>query len=218
LIGKSSSIERWPNFKRAFVLKALFIASSLPLSCIQQAAAQPVSVPQLKLQHSVSYCKNYHLSGPDFMGLIKVIIEHGDLTDVSFIEKTIGSKFVVDSGVSTNGKSDALGYQTWQIQGTPIRDTLVVYVSRALQMKFDSLAMMNIESQTIPNVDEDFIGDCLHIPISNFYSFFGMSGNVSNRMATKEIRSGKNHSRIFISVSYNDNDNLVGEIEIYQKP
>jgi hypothetical protein len=163
-----------------------------------------------------SYCKSYALTGAEFVSNIKVIVSHGDLTDVPFVEKTIGSKFekLVPHGMEGEASQFLLGW-TWQAMGAPIRIGLAVNFSSARQLKFRNIAQMSIESETLPHLDVDFIGDCLHIPISSFYSAFGAFENMPDGSTAKEI-PGKNHSKIVLTVGYNAKNNRVEEVDIDQ--
>ena len=159
------------------------------------------------------------------MQVVGSIVNHGDMTDVSFIEKTLGAKFTSGYFVTRpDGRQDTqdLIYQTDQALGYPISVTLWVYGSKEDPLRYHSISSMSIDNKSPLHFGANFIMACLHIPTVVFYSYFGegfLGGVINGRGAATKVlpTPGKNGSRISLNIAYGPEDNLVGHIGIAQR-
>ncbi len=175
---------------------------------------------------SPAYCNKYTLTGPEFMSAIKDILDHGDLTDISFIEKTLKTSFTLsyfDTNPDGEPDNQALKYYTGQMLNSPITDVLWIDASRARQLKFDSIAIMSIDSQSLPRSNMNYILDCLGIPMSSVAPFFGgnfLGGVINGRGSVVKDMSvnEKGRSRLYLNVAYDPTSLLVSHIGIAERP
>jgi hypothetical protein len=209
--------------------KWAFLVGALGVSVVPTAHAEPApagAVLQPAPLRSTAYCKQSTLTGVYFLRLIKTIVAHGNLTDVPFIENTLNAKFALSYYATTpDGKPDteALFYHANGIFGSPITDALWIDGSKELQLRSGRIALMSIDAQSLPDLNSNFMRDCLHIPISSFYSFFGghfFGGIINGRgAATRQITIvGKNQSIMSLNIGYDPEDSLVDHVGIDQRP
>jgi len=203
----------------------VFIAGLSLMFTAATAAAQPISNPLPKTYKKPSVCQNYTLTGPEFMGLIKLVINHGDLTDISFIEKTFDTKFSQSYfGVTPDGKTDIqdVFYHSDRLLNDPITVALWINDLRTRQLDFNQIALLSMDQKIFPDSDKNFLSSCLHISIASFYQFFGnhfMGGVINGRGAAgSQISSAGNRRSTFsLNVGYSPDDNIVNHIGIDQR-
>jgi hypothetical protein len=168
----------WQNFKRIAFISILIAAVNEPvLFAAHAATAQSIPVSQPAVQKMPAYCQRSTLTSAQFMQSIRAIISHGDLTDIPFIEKTLGTKFTVSQGWKPDGSSDPQKfiYQSSEALGSPIQVVVVVNPPTAIRTGRDEISRMRIESPSFPESDPvpNFVENCLHISSTDFFSDFG---------------------------------------------
>jgi len=118
----------WQNYKRAVLARILAAAVSVTVIFGAQAAgAQTPPLPQASAQLlplpkptpqqlgapsvPAGYSTQSTLTGPIFLGVLNTIVKHGDLTDIAFLEKTLGTKINMDPifGPGTPGSNGFAG-------------------------------------------------------------------------------------------------------------
>jgi hypothetical protein len=130
-----------------------------PLFTPHTAAAQPSPTPQIPALNTLSICKNYTLTGPEFIKLLQKIVKHGDLTDIPFLERTFRTKFSVSE----------LDYGSDQMLGAPIKIDIHLY-SRQPE-KGTMIASMFISDDL--ELEPKYLRNCLHLSRNDFYTNFG---------------------------------------------
>lgn len=133
------------------------------------ADAQSVSAPQPASHQLPSYCRHSTLTGLQFLQLIHTIIAHGDLADVAFLEKTLGTKFSMSSLPWRDGVPNV--YQSNQVLGNPIEVSLSI--DTVEEHNGHKVFSISFSDSHIANQDETFIPMCLHISVDDTISFFG---------------------------------------------
>jgi hypothetical protein len=153
-----------------FVALSAIAAFASPKATSQSMASGRPTLP--------SYCQSTTLDGVQFMNMLQAIIAHGDLSDIAFIEKTLGTKFNSygwnDDGTPAPQKlnGDTINHDAAGIFDNPLQVHLLIFQSEALK-KQGNVDRMTFESSSFSNQNQNFISDCLHISISNFSSFYG---------------------------------------------
>jgi hypothetical protein len=205
------------------------------------ASAQSVASPAT-VQPIPAYCGAYKLNAAEFMKTIHTIIEHGDLTDIPFIETTLGTKFAIIYGWKLGGIRDPqkLNYQTQNVLGSPIDASVRIWPNEPAELGFDG--------SRFPEVERNYITDCLRLPVSEIVAVYkgpytpGIPvGNVPVRLPPNapppppepievtllpdQGMPAKNGSKIYVSFSYeglpNDlygGDNLIDSVGLVQRP
>ena len=92
----------WLRFDSPILLLA---ATLLVAFRAQSAGAQTRPLP-LSVSVPAAYCKQSTLTGPAFLNLLNTIIKHGDLTDIAFLQKTLGTKLSLNPEYGADGKPD----------------------------------------------------------------------------------------------------------------
>lgn len=220
-------------------LRVLRIAASTVFVLVAQVAqAQPFfRVPPQQgsspsIRHSAAYCKQSTLSGPAFIQLLDTIIKHGDLTDVAFVERTLGVKFAMSYGWGLDGNPDPkkLDYQSDQMLGDPIH--LILDIDTSRQKKGHQIEFITFQDIPTYGINGSFIVDCLHMSAYDFPSFFGKGfftglpagplpgepvGPPASVDAMKNLdSSGKDNTSIELKFGYNTTDLTVNQISIVQ--
>lgn len=137
------------------------------------AAAQSVD-STATVQHLPTYCNVSTLDGDEFMRMISTIIVHGDLTDVEFMEKTLGTKLTVSYGWKRDGTPDHQKpvYHTDHVLGSPIQATLFVNTVKANPPKSGWISSLDFGIPSFPLTNSNFMIDCLHISTSEFFAVY----------------------------------------------
>lgn len=173
--------------------------------------------------------------------MIHTIIVHGDLTDIPFIEKTLGTKFTTSYGWKLDGTPDPqkLNYETKDVLGSPIHASVMISLNEPLILGFGG--------SRFPKVERDYISDCLRLTVSEIVAVYkgpyghpllpvGMLPPPPNAPPAPpepiEVTAfpeqgipGKNGSKIFLSFSWEGlpddlygGDNLVVRVDLDQRP
>jgi hypothetical protein len=145
-------------------LLATIIVALLPFVA-SAASAQPTISPAV-VHHAPKYCKGSTLNSTEFMQMIHTIISNGDLTDITFIEKTFKTTFISSQRLNLDGTPNIF-YNTDTIDGSPIHVRVDVWSKAVPQM---GKADVVIYDANFPSTKTNFIADCLHILPSDFYS------------------------------------------------
>ena len=188
---------------------------SLPQAGAQQPASQSASVP-------AAYCKQSTLTGPAFLNLLNTVIKHGDLTDIAFLQKTLGTKFSLSygSGVKLDGSPDhqRLEYDSDQMLGIPIHVHVDVHldVIEGKPSPFGKgIAWINFEG--LPFVSLSYIDDCMKLSVDDLVSRYGAHWIRSSNGAESEWLQtpGKDNTKLAIGWTY-DATRRIGLISISQ--
>ncbi len=134
----------------------LVVAFAAGLTAQAAPPAPPPSSPS-----STEFCKQSTLTGLKFMQLLQTIIRHGDLSDIPFMEKALGTKF----------RQSHLDYESNQTLGAPIQVMIDTYDGE--MKKGDILAVISFNGDSMTAPDATFIQDCLHLSRNEFYADFG---------------------------------------------
>jgi hypothetical protein len=221
--------EIWQKFVWTVHSRRLFAAVGLQvLFAAQVAQAQSTGLPthqaltQPPIQHSPTYCKQSTLTNVKFMQLIQALIAHGDLTDIAFIEKMLGTKFSSNYGTKLDGTPEhqTIILNSDQMLGGPIHVELIINYELSKQSKTGIIAALAIGQQS------NFFADCLQINESYLSSYFG--GNFLGKppgpgIPTASVdqmngRTGHNGSQIYLSFTYNLSGGLVTSFGISESP
>jgi hypothetical protein len=173
-------------------------------------------------------CKKLKLNGSQFMQKLHTIIANGDLTDIRFIEKTLGTKLNLTYGDTTQGTTDInhLIYSTDKLFDNPIHVDLSEWKTKTDQIKHNEIAFMRLRvPETLP-LQMNFIKLCFRLSPLDFTKFFGGSWvrvpftDGSDDFSFHQIDGsyGKNNSKIYLLNSLSGGENLVTDIAIEQKP
>src|ERR1700692_1448615 len=129
---------------RTVLSRSLFAAAGAAFMLAANASrAQPVEapppprVPQGAIHQVPSYCQRSTLTGFQFLQLIHTIIAHGDLTDIKFLEKTLGTKFSTSHGWSEKGTPDPqiLFLDSERTLGNPISVHIIIIYAKSDQLR-----------------------------------------------------------------------------------
>jgi hypothetical protein len=215
--------------KRTTLSRFLFAFLTVPVvSCTQTAAVQSASAPPPAVQSRPSYCKISTLDGSQLMQSIEKLIVHGDLTDVTFIETILRTKFSLGYGTKLDGSVDkqTLIYRTDYIQGSPIQATLYLNYNKEKQLKYDEIALLTFDNRYFPSPYVSYIQDCLQISTTDFYSIFGNSfslgigtdGSSEAGGTQQQGDPGKNGTILYLNIGYDINTKIIDHVSIVVRP
>lgn len=173
-------------------------SQSLNLPLEQGAAAPEISTDPALMPND---CGPAPLSGNALMSALSKIIEHHDLTDVPFVEKSLDTKF--------------------PYVGSTMRMTVGDHVlGSALSVRlgvFDfgqEMAALNIPSLF---GDHNYLQDCVLISKQEFMGYFGRSFTVAYGEAYAWRSSpGKNNSKILLVFGWDSSNEIVTSIILRQ--
>jgi hypothetical protein len=135
--------------------KIVFFLASLVMMFAATAAtaatAQPVNMPKTSTYSVPSYCKRSTLTGTEFLRLLQTIIAHGDLTDIPFLEKTLGTTLSANDGFSAQGTphTQILNLHSDHIFDNLISVDLTIYYSKSEQLRMHEIAGLELGSRLI---------------------------------------------------------------------
>lgn len=172
------------------------------------------------------YCKQFSLTGPKFLELIQTVIDHGDLTDVPFIEKALGTKLDMSYPI-IGGQPYTINpdYRSNEVLGNPISTWLSVNKSKALQSEGNMIAFVEFTDHPENKSYPTFIEDCLQIPAAHFSAYFGghfavqydVRGGGGNQDTNYGFK-GKHKSEIYLTYSFTLNHEFVAGVAIKERP
>jgi hypothetical protein len=207
-----------------------FILGSLGTFCVREAVAQ-TSPTQIKPYNLLPDCKIGKLNTESLMMEISSIIEHGDLTDIPFAEKTFQTKFREEPAKTFNGQADPqrILFQTDQIAGSPIHADVSLSRSKFNAPKDQFIGYMVIYDEHSAGLKTAFIEDCIDVSSRKFSSHFGgdfvpiHDNDDPSPYATQyrqQLFPGKNNTMLELSISadYMRPDNPVVAVGISQMP
>ena len=220
------------DFSRSVRRIALILAALLIIGGEHPASAQsrqPMSPSSEGAQVGLrpeppslpAYCQNSTLTGLKFLQLIHTIIAHGDLTDIPFLEKTLGTKFSSSYGYPAEVTPDKqiLQLNSEQTLGNPIPVHIIIYYAKSDQLRMHQIAGLGFGDQST------FITDCFHFSPSDISSYFGggfyrkmFFGSPISIYYQENSSPGKNGSKIYIAFSDGVENNLVDSIGFSQYP
>ncbi len=196
-------------------------------SCVHTTAVQSAAEPLTSVQSSPSYCKVSALDGAEFMKSIQKIVRHGDLNDVTFIEKALRTKFIFGYGLKPDGSVDrqSLIYKTKDVLDSPIQANLYVNYNKIEKSKYDLIARLSLDNRYFPSPYVSYIQDCLSIPTSDVYSSYGQIGfgiasdGSSEAGGTQQLGDpGKNGTMIYLNIGYDINTKIIDHVSIIERP
>lgn len=131
--------------------------------------AQSASVP-------AGDCKQ-SMTGPAFMKLLNTIIEHGDLSDIGFISREFGTKFIPFGGESDSFAEPPVRQMIYN-GNHALGDSAAVklIVDKDVQNHNTSFASLDIFPAFAENLESDHFTHCLYLTQNQFLSFFGRQG------------------------------------------
>jgi hypothetical protein len=217
-IGKFRRIK-----SRRMLSKTVFSVVSITImSAANAAIAQPITVPDTPAYSAPAYCKKSTLNSVEFLQLIQTIIAHGDLTDIPFLEKILGTRFNSTYDVARDSSSDnqIVRLRSDDIFGNPIEVFLLIFYAKSQQQKSGFTAALRIGGR--PN----FIENCLHIPDSEFVSFFGGNfagvppppGGLTASAAKTPNYPSKNGLQLELTFYFEKDKKIVTGISVFQLP
>lgn len=125
MTGKQSEA---PKLHTAPALRLILVtvSSAIALFCTAETvnAGEPTNSPQTKVAAASKECTNTALTKEKFLEMVKAIIQHGDLSDVPFIEKTLQMKFEWHRTWEARNQNER--YEFFSLQGSKIRVRLRV--------------------------------------------------------------------------------------------
>jgi hypothetical protein len=145
------------------------------------------------------------------MNMLDAIIKHGDLTDIAFLQKTLGAKFNLSSDEAIPDHQQ-LDYSSDQMMGAPIHVEGYVRKGEITQKpggKIASLRFMPQPSLIAPS----FFVNCLKLTGADFATTFGgQRFSYSSTLSpfsgtgyTKLNTLGKNDAKLDVMFSYEFN-------------
>ncbi len=221
-IIQNRDIKMRPNCKLATLLKYIVSAANIIFIFGANSSAAQSSSEQTAIHQPPAYCQRSKLNGIELMGLIKTIIAHGDLKDIAFIEKTLGTKFTSSHGVNADGtpNNQILKLNSNTVFGNPIHVSMMIFYDKSLSQRAGELADLTFGGPP------SFIADCLHVPISNTTGYFGgrytslPTGAWSSTSSVTRVEDypGINATKLRLTF-YHENDNdFVAAFWVYQVP
>ncbi len=160
------------GLRRAVLAVAGVVLMSTAHAAWAQPPAQQLTPPGTAPSDSAqpAYCKQSTLTGPKFLDLLHAIIKHGDLTDITFLQNTLGTKFSFTYGKKPDGAQDSnsLFYTSDQIMENPIPVTVSIFKGKKAQEAAGEIASVRFEP-----VSQDIFIKCLKLTAANFVSLFG---------------------------------------------
>jgi hypothetical protein len=146
--------------------KLLSTAIIVPVLLVADAASAQSAASPSPVRQPPAYCSGSTLNSVEFMQMIHTIITHGDLTDISFIGKTLKTTFIASHTLNGDGTPNNF-YNTDEIDGSPIHVRVDVWSNAVPQMGKADVVVYNAN---FPSTKTNFIGDRLQILPSDFYS------------------------------------------------
>ncbi len=243
----SSNLKN-PLHKKAKVrhVSNFIVVTVLIFFAVSPAFAQPNTRPPGLSKPSVrNYCDRSPISDVIFLGLLNKLVNHGDLTDIAFVERTLDARFLSRQDEVPNGgpNNQPFYYETNQSFGGPTRLVLTVSYSRPEQLKRDIIGVMDIGGLRLGPPPNNFLEDCIQVSADKFSAYFGggfqstpfylegpphvsygqkWHGSPSS-LAPYEIdcvqerdHAGKDGSKLYISFSYDPKSKLVTHVGIVQ--
>jgi hypothetical protein len=103
------------------------------------------------------------------MSLLNIITEHGDLTDIAFLEKTLGTKLspLPFNGLGTPDPDD-ITYNGDQVRGSPIYVQVSVTKGKDIQARSGAIAEVWFRP-----LSQALFTNCLKLTTTDFVSVFG---------------------------------------------
>lgn len=209
-----------------FATAALLIALGAQAAGVQTAP----SVPQGPSGPGAD-CKQSNLTAPVFLNMLNAIIKYGDLTDIVFLQKSLGTKFNKSYGPGPDGKPDYQEpeYDSDQVFGAPIHVQVVIHldvIEGKPSVFRDEIARMKFESVgTFAEVGWGYIHDCMKLMPSNLgarrYGAYAATpfdvvptSNISEA-AARPI-PGRNDTKLGIGWTYETVTTPVTAIDLWQ--
>jgi hypothetical protein len=168
--------KNWQICKRGIVARILAAAVSLTVAFgVQPAGAQTSRLPQVEAQQRAAqsvtvpaaYCKQSSLTGPIFLNLLNTIVKHDDLTDIAFLEKTLGTKLSVLPALGPGPPDkDDLAVFGDSVLGSPIAVQVKVIRGKDVQAAGGIIAEVDFRSSSLAI-------NCLRLTSADFASLFG---------------------------------------------
>lgn len=207
-------------------------STSIPLY-VPSRVPKPAS--QVRDQSSLSnYCKRYILTGQQFIEMSEAVINHGDLTDIHFLEKMTGRSFGSPNKYARffQPKGQTWHYRVENVLNTQIAADLYIdkiphLPSQEIPPRKIPVASLEFNSDTSHGVlASEFILNCLRMPASQISASVGGGGQrevftdgVSNYvLAGVGTRSGKNDTIIFLNLVVDGQSGLVSSVTFVQSP
>jgi hypothetical protein len=193
--------------KAGRLIHSCFLIASVALLVAvgaRAAGAQTPTLPQNVLV-AAEYCKQASLTRPAFLNLLKTIIKHGDLTDIAFLQKTLGAKFSLSYGFGKDGGPDPrqLIYDSYQVLSNPIHVHLRVVEGSEIQEQGGQIARMQIWGTSMDLNNPNFIRDCLKLSAVDFISSFGSFYDHGLGSAREMLNNpGKDDTKLGIAFFY----------------
>ncbi len=121
------------------------------------------------LQTPPPFCRKFTLTDAQFLGLLQAIVNHGDETDIAFMEKTLGTKLSQTAADGEDGKPDPdqTDYQSDHLLGSPIPVAIDIFRGKDSNEMGGEKARMRLGG---PN--SDFYFHCLKLTMTDFFSSF----------------------------------------------
>ena len=164
----------WLRFDSPILLLA---ATLLVAFRAQSAGAQTRPLP-LSVSVPAAYCKQSTLTGPAFLNLLNTIIKHGDLTDIAFLQKTLGTKLSLNPEYGADGKPDPdnLDYNSDEVEGNPIHVAVRVRKGERVHEMGGEIALVQFVPASPSIIEPSFFVNCLKLTGADFVSAFGRQG------------------------------------------
>lgn len=162
---------RYIHFSSLSAFVALLLAFG-----VQTASAQTPILPRATLQQlgasglPAGYCKQFTLTGPIFLNMMDTIVKHGDLTDIAFLEKTLGTHLSLNPWIGPYGTPDpdTLYYKSDQVLGSSVPVEVRVFKGKKIQAAGGLIAEVRFQPPR-----EALFPACLTLTSADFVSLFG---------------------------------------------
>jgi hypothetical protein len=194
VLGSCSPVparKYWLNRKRKIFPGVLFAVVLGVLAAFGTQAADAQISPSLQAGRqqsaaqsgsgSATYCKQSTLTGPAFLNLLNTIVKHGDLTDIAFLQKTLGTKFSMSYGLwYGNPDHQEQEYDSDQVLGSPFHvhvDVDLDVIEGKPSLFGNAIAGIRFEGTgNFPEAGGGYINDCMELPVKELESRYGAEG------------------------------------------
>ncbi len=197
-----------------------------PLSIKVEAPAPILSKAMLEKMKNSYDCGESKLTSAKFMEMIKIIARHGDLTDVPFIEKTLGLKFASSPSILGDGsvQKGRTMYDADSLSGMPLKTWMNVSLNPDESGKNHPEVMLDFDSGVAHSANFRM---CLHLSTAEFDSYFpekpmlsGLMHHSTERMSgnfnLKQDNSGS--PNITVGYTFDTKDGMISDVGLSQRP
>lgn len=151
-------------------------------------------------------CSKATITGAQFLDMIHAVATHGDLTDSSFIEKTMQIKFDVKEVISDPGSTRSYRYNVYSaysVHGLPVSISLRVDMDKKNQQRNKELASIFLNNLASPSGCFDITTGVLESKFAGkYFTSVSMDGVKLLSRGAELSNFGRNQAKYLVSYSY----------------